>query len=592
MFLSLLSFPVCTVTLLEQIYSALEKIWDGKNPVIKADFHSPEHSQDWIDYKAEQGIFNRWKTEGFDTMKHSINSIVVVDLKVEQDSERPAPYFYFLDINQVIRMKEQGESGFEWIIFKQDDNKLAVFCDGYFRIFEVEKGSVTKIVGEPIVENEHELGLCPARYFWTESINHKEKTIKKHPCTNQLGKLDSLLFFDVGNEHLNLYARYPIYSGFSTDCDFENEVTGSSCDGGYLRNRDGLYIVRGENELLSCPVCANKRLDGPGSYIEIDPPNRKNDKADLRNPVQITEISKDSLDYNNEDIETRWQKIYSSVTGFRASNITNKQINRDQITAMFESQEAALNNPQKNFEQIMQWTDQVMCLLRYGSESFISASVSLGTEHFIATPDEIMTLYKQVSEIPFAVSALDELEDRYHDTLYRNNPEQRYRQQILTNLDPFRHISTELVRKMYEEGHVRFHDYIIKVNFSSFILRFERENVAMTEFGSGISFDQKINNIRAQFLIYADELRPFGDKDSLDLKTRLEMYGIAVRSGSITPQTADEIEFRRQLGAQEMSPEAVQAWEDDGGIRRPVTLKSQTQIEDDLSGEGGSGGGE
>lgn len=52
-----------------------------------------------------------------------------------------------------------------------------------------------------------------------------------------------------------------------------------------------------------------------------------------------------------------------------------------------------------------------------------------------------------------------------------------------------------------------------------------------------------------------------------------------MRSGAITPQTKDEEKFREDAGLEAMTPEALEAWKKDGGVRRPVTLKSQTQNE-------------
>ena len=65
-----------------------------------------------------------------------------------------------------------------------------------------------------------------------------------------------------------------------------------------------------------------------------------------------------------------------------------------------------------------------------------------------------------------------------------------------------------------------------------------------------------------------------GDGARGDVKQLLDAYGIGVRSGVITPQKADEDTVRDLLGMPEASSDVEQAWENDGGVRRPVTLKS------------------
>jgi lambda family phage portal protein len=65
----------------------------------------------------------------------------------------------------------------------------------------------------------------------------------------------------------------------------------------------------------------------------------------------------------------------------------------------------------------------------------------------------------------------------------------------------------------------------------------------------------------------------------LNVKEQADTYGVGVRAGMITAQKTDEENFREKAGLPEMSPEAEDAWKEDGGIRRPVTLQSQTAFE-------------
>lgn len=54
-------------------------------------------------------------------------------------------------------------------------------------------------------------------------------------------------------------------------------------------------------------------------------------------------------------------------------------------------------------------------------------------------------------------------------------------------------------------------------------------------------------------------------------------YGIAVRSGFITPQQADEPMLRQAMGLPALGDEAKKLWKDQGGVRQPVTLKSGSE---------------
>lgn len=54
----------------------------------------------------------------------------------------------------------------------------------------------------------------------------------------------------------------------------------------------------------------------------------------------------------------------------------------------------------------------------------------------------------------------------------------------------------------------------------------------------------------------------------------MNAFGIAVRSGFITPQVEDEPVLRATLGLPELGNAASRLWETQGGVRQPVTLKS------------------
>ena len=75
------------------------------------------------------------------------------------------------------------------------------------------------------------------------------------------------------------------------------------------------------------------------------------------------------------------------------------------------------------------------------------------------------------------------------------------------------------------------------------------------------------------------------EKQALDfatLKAKFDSYGIGVRAGSITPQISDEESFRAEAGLPQLSKEARDAWGDDGGFRRPITLQSGAEAQSDI----------
>ena len=55
-------------------------------------------------------------------------------------------------------------------------------------------------------------------------------------------------------------------------------------------------------------------------------------------------------------------------------------------------------------------------------------------------------------------------------------------------------------------------------------------------------------------------------------KENFDSYGVGVRAGALTPQTEDERHFRAAAGLPETGAAVDALWNDQGGIRQPITL--------------------
>lgn len=502
-FLQLFKYPLPTSAVVEDVYRELERVFYSRNSSSIYQFSSSELLEDWMDYRKE--ILKEptvWKTVGWKKMQVSPNSVLVIDLPKEQITTRPEPYFYWLEIDNVIdyKVNERDNARLDWIIFRQPENRLAVFDIDSIRVFQLnEKQEITAL----LTEAKHDLGYCPARFFWTTSLNEANPDIKKNPITKELSNLDWYLFFALSKQHLDLYAPYPIYSAYEADCDFENSETGDYCDGGFLRNSSGEYKILSNGAIEKCPCCSEKRVAGPGSFLEVPIPNQSEGVADMRNPVQITTIDKDSLDYNvNECIRLR-DDIIVSVVGSGGTVSEKEAINETQVAANFESKTSVLNALKTNFEEAQKFVEDTICKLRYGS-SFISSSVNWGTEFYVFTVTELYAKYKQAKENGATNSELDAISQQILEVEYRNNPLLLQRMLVLKQLEPLPHKTFDEVMQLKEAGLISDQQAKLKLNFTSYIERFERENMNILEFASKIPLRDKINIISNKLIEYAN----------------------------------------------------------------------------------------
>lgn len=500
-FLQLFKFPLPTPAVVEDVYRELERVFYSRNSSSSYQFTDSELAEDWSQYKKNN--LNEpevWKTTGWKRMQVSPNSILVVDLPQVQTSLRPEPYFYWLEIDAVIDYQtfRLDENQFEWLIFKQPEHRIAVFDDTSIRVYQLnEKNEIQSLISEA----KHDLGYCPARFFWSTQLNEKNKDLKKNPITKELSNLDWYLFFSISKQHLDLYAPYPIYSAYEADCNFENNETGDYCDGGFLRNAKGEYKILNDGTVEKCPCCSEKRIAGPGSFLEVPIPNQSEGVADMRNPVQITTIDKDSLDYNVNECARLKNEIVISVVGSGGTVSEKEAINETQVTANFESKTSVLNALKTNFELAQKFVEDTVCKLRYGG-AFISSSVNWGTEFYVFTVTELYSKYKQAKENGASNSELDAISQQILEVEYRNNPLVLQRMLILKQLEPYPHKTLDEVLKLYEKELLNENLVKLKINFSTLVEKFERENINIIEFASNKPLREKIDIITNKLLEY------------------------------------------------------------------------------------------
>ena len=500
-FINLFRFPVATNDITSVCYDKLSRIFEGRDPVFMYKFTSPEYAADWEDYRTkelnEQEV---WKTKGWEFFKTEINSVLICDLPREQrTSDRlPHPYFYWLPIRNVIAFDAEPNGQMRWIAFIQDDDKLAVFDDEYMRLYNYKNGDI----GELIEESRHDVGYCPARFFWTEPMSLDYPNVKMSPITKVLGALDWWLFFHISKHHLDLYGSYPVYTGYEANCDYHNSENGDYCDGGFLYDKQGVQKIDMAGLPVKCPKCGDKRIVGAGSYIEVPVP--VDGQPDLRHPVDILKIDKDSLQYNVGEEDRLKNVIITNVVGTNEEITTRDALNEQQIKANFESQSTVLNRIKVGFEEAQQWVDSTICRMRYGN-AFIACGINYGTEFYLSTANELRERYKKAKEAGASESELDALYQKVIETEYRNNPQMRQRLAILADLEPYNHYTIQEVLDLQAKGIATKEDVVLKINFAEFIRRFERENMNITQFGENIDYDNKIKAISDRLNVYVSE---------------------------------------------------------------------------------------
>jgi hypothetical protein len=243
-FCDLLRLPVVSLEITQDIYQEYFRIFEGQNPFFNYEFSNPDFADTFKAY-LKNGLkdFNFFKTIGFEQLKYTINSILVVDMPSDGEGN---PYYYFIDVSKVIDVKSDKNGTIHHLIFQVDADTVAVY--------------------EPVVENFHGLGYCPASYFWNKNLKGSNTIEKKSPITDVLGRLDKYLIEDTFKEYADLYGTFPIITTYEELCNFEG------CDNGFI-SEDFTYLENGietiKKRQTKCPSCSESEEIGPGTIFEF-----------------------------------------------------------------------------------------------------------------------------------------------------------------------------------------------------------------------------------------------------------------------------------------------------------------------------------
>ena len=503
---ALFSFPVKTVSSMQEVVSVYSKVFEARDQVFSYEFASKDKQQRWMQYRKDKKLQNIWKEYAMEVLRGAINSILVIDLPREQNKTGdPQPYPVLLDVSNVVEFEMADKCQFEWLAFTNSKEELAVYDDQYYTIYAYKD----KQVGEVISQNPHQLGECPCRLYWNIQLDEKKPFIKESPWTNELGQLRWFLFFSIGKRHVNLYAGNPIISIYGSDCTYEkiseNGADREICADGTLVNQLNEPIFY-NGRLKPCPKCSNEALHGPGSVVKIRRPRRgQNEMADIPTPITITGIDRSSLDYNVEEENRLWEVIFTNLCG-NALPPDDQAVNIPQVMSLMQGRESKIAMIQKPIEDAQKWAESIMCRLMFGA-NFRGAFISLGKEKYLWTAEELLNYYNSQKAAGASDVTLDLLLNQYYNTKYRNNPDQLMRVQVLSNVEPFKHLSKAEVMELPNEMVTR-EDRLIKLYFSELVARFERENISISDFAKGQSLDAKVKIIKEAFISYLPEQEP------------------------------------------------------------------------------------
>lgn len=511
-FKSLLTWPLPTVSIINEIYGELSKVFEGQNKVIEFYFKDEEKEGDFQSYREKIKEPTFWSGDAWDLVRTNINSVIAIDLPEMQGSSAPEPRFFVIPVKSIHAiLNDPITNKCEFLIWKSEltveekeqkiqDVALA-YDDEFYRLLHKKEGATDF---EVVKEVAHDLGYAPARMLWTNK--HNKSTIQKAaPHSRQLGDTDWILYQTICSRHLELYAGFPIITTYEEECNFQNS-DGFECDGGWIQTySDKTHTNQGDPTIKDkCPSCSSRKLIGAGSVKEVPAPIENTD-ASLMPAVEITTGDVESLKWFSEDLDLKIAELNQSVTG-RGQEPSNLQAkNEKQVQSDFENRQAVLAGIATNLEQIQKFTLDTIALLRYGKGQYKGSVVSYGTKFFLQSEQDVLLNYETAKKQGMPNYILEHRRIAMLQKQFKNDPQMMERVQILDQLEPLPDYSISEISSMKLTNQDTL---AYKIHFNDLIKRFELEEDDIVKFGEGMKMDIKIAKIDEKLKKYLKDLVP------------------------------------------------------------------------------------
>ena len=489
-FLKMLRYPLYTNSIVTAMQDEFNKVYDSQNSSFTYEFTNESTEADFKQYLVDSKFWEKWVNESKEAMIKGVGSICIIDMPNNPGYETE-PYFYFQDISAVVDIdyiKDTDRTIITSLLVRHDETTVFFMDDQRYAYFTSTAG------GDYVLKSEvfHEFGYCPACFFWKEAIKAREPIVKKSMITGALNNLDFLLTAENWRRCLESYGAFPILEKIREDCTYYENIDGNqqvNCIEGWLPF---------PNAPKRCPVCEKNQTVGPGTVIEYDGAQSKDDVSNI-GKARFISPDVDSLDYWSTRTDTLWDEIFYDCVGTSGEAMT-QAVNKDQVHGNFATKQNKCMKVVGNMEDGVNFLLHGFADARYPGQ-LIRGIYRMGNKFYHETADEAQTQYKSAkdAEVPAYILAFKRQQVDAVNT--KGNPVDAERLFITQNLEPF--VDMSRIECKDAGFDVMFPEkYLLKADFSDRILRFERENGSILEFGRKLTFAKKIENITKILLSY------------------------------------------------------------------------------------------
>jgi len=485
------SYPLAIVSISDDILEDLNRVFNGRNANFSIQYPNKRAEAQATELLYRVNTRKYVETVGRRAFKCKPQTIVVVD----KDS-MGIPYYVTVELDKLIGYQlSECKSKFQYIIFHHshgsdemgDYKRIAFYDDEYYRVIEIRDKKYSLILESP-----HNLGYCPARWFVDDALNTKDDVKRYAPLAKVLGSMSEWQQFHAYSYYAEHYGVFPVVEYAAAVCEDEYCVNGMVSE----------PMENGEMSTpTSCRTCSANKFSGAGTAIKINP-KIDNDENDVSGYFRFISPPTGNLEFEQTKQDGRENFIKVNTTGF--NDMMNKEaVNADQVRSLMEDRKKPLLKLAGICNRLHKWL--VETCVKLAIDADVKVHANYGTEWFLLTEAQLQELFVGAKAAGMPESEIDQIYKLLIETKYKGDPQTVHKLMIENNLNPAPYSTVEECYKKKEQGVMSSEDLYIKANFTKFVSKFERENGSIVEFGTDITFQQKIDIIYNTFKNYVKD---------------------------------------------------------------------------------------
>lgn len=485
------SYPLAIVSISDDIIEDLNRVFNGRNANFSIQYPNKRAEAQAAELLYKVNTRQYVEAVGRRAFKCKPQTIVVVD-----KDAMGIPYYVTVELDKLIGYQlSECKSKFQYIIFHHSDGtdemgeykRIAFYDDEYYRVIEIRDKKYSLILESP-----HNLGYCPARWFVDDALNTKDDVKRYAPLSKVLGSMSEWQQFHAYSYYAEHYGVFPVVEYAAAVCEDEYCVNGMVSE----------PMENGEMSTpTSCRTCSANKFSGAGTAIKINP-KIDNDENDVSGYFRFISPPTANLEFEQTKQDGRENFIKVNTTGFN-DMMSKEAVNADQVRSLMEDRKKPLLKLAGILNRVHKWL--VETCIKLAIDADVKVHANYGTEWFLLTEAQLQELFVGAKAAGMPESEIDQIYKLLIETKYKGDPQTVHKLMIENNLNPAPYSTVEECYKKKEQGVMSSEDLYIKANFTKFVSKFERENGSIVEFGSDITFQQKIDIIYNTFKNYVKD---------------------------------------------------------------------------------------